>query len=387
MHSHCADAVVSLANKVTIVGEVSSELQKFAARWVQSASTDYDVIVATTFRKGWLTNHELVISTPSAGHMLYSEWTSLYPNGREVVCLNGCQPNMKYRARGPKTRFMCRHCKSVGWVKLTPPAKPQLLDKYSLVKTKYPRSRSKVLWTKDGEGEPDMERVDFVDGSASENEGQDTKTSLPPSTSPPTMRRSAHNTVADVIPGPSVLPTPSISPVSTGPQFKTSVKRQMKTRQVSERAIGHSTSLSAVSTPQLAPTRPPTPVPMPFATPPSQIFHPEDLSLRSKPGVPIKQGGSSNPRTVSLAQRPPPMNASTSLPIPAPSHISRPVSDPPTPSLSTSTLLKVPRPGPITRARSTPQLKKRHHDSSADISTPPESTSRDSSSSKRQRKR
>ena len=39
--SHCADTVLSFANRVTIVGDIASGVDEFVTRWVQTPS-DYD---------------------------------------------------------------------------------------------------------------------------------------------------------------------------------------------------------------------------------------------------------------------------------------------------------------------------------------------------------
>lgn len=88
--SHCADAVLSLANKITLVGDVVDALLSFTALWVQTPS-DYDVLVAKSFSAEWTRAHEPVISRKGdAGHTLYTRFSVAQPGGMLVLCHRMC---------------------------------------------------------------------------------------------------------------------------------------------------------------------------------------------------------------------------------------------------------------------------------------------------------
>ena len=156
---------------MTLVAEVAANLQKFAARWAQSASTNYDVLVATMLSSDWITEHELVISTQGSGHMIYTEYSHSFPGGRFVACLNGCQGVLRYKPVKTKIRYTCRNCTAVGWVKRVPKGDDHFLNTYNMAKAKYPQSRARVLWTKQGEEDVNVDDYELPDCSAPEDEG------------------------------------------------------------------------------------------------------------------------------------------------------------------------------------------------------------------------
>ena len=87
---HCAEAVLSFSNKITLVGSVAALVLDFAAAWVQSSS-EYDFLVAQTFPPSWCSLHRPVLSLGDpASHWVYSAVDPLEPNGSPVFCHWGC---------------------------------------------------------------------------------------------------------------------------------------------------------------------------------------------------------------------------------------------------------------------------------------------------------
>ena len=109
---HCAEGVVSLADNTTVVGKVASQIGDFASRWVQSRSTDFNVLAAMTFPAEWVREHWPVISTPDGEHVLYTRYQASHPNGQPVLCGSGCRVPLRAKPRKATVRIVCTGCKS-----------------------------------------------------------------------------------------------------------------------------------------------------------------------------------------------------------------------------------------------------------------------------------
>lgn len=132
--SHCADAVLSFANKATVVSEVSATLLNFVAYWVQTQS-DYDTLISKTMDKDWAENHKPVLSrrhhdpkrytTFFTGnqpvpiepppvqddHILYTKFSLGNPMGRYIDCPTGrCKQKLGNKQTKLGVRISCPVC-------------------------------------------------------------------------------------------------------------------------------------------------------------------------------------------------------------------------------------------------------------------------------------
>src|SRR5262249_15809982 len=142
--SHCAD-IISLADSANVVGEVSLTLIKLCQRWIQTASNDYDVMVATTVDAEWAGIHQLVIST-SGGHMLYTKVISEEPGGQFIRCHRGCAPTFDVDAQTKMVRVICRMCKSTTVFPRFEPPKGSLLTSENLIRIPFPPTQYPAQW-------------------------------------------------------------------------------------------------------------------------------------------------------------------------------------------------------------------------------------------------
>ena len=86
-HRLDADAILSFAQKGTVIGGMSGIVADFATAWAATDS-DYDVL-ATIFNSEWASLHQPVISRKdgtSITHTLYSGCDPLEPEGHPVEC-------------------------------------------------------------------------------------------------------------------------------------------------------------------------------------------------------------------------------------------------------------------------------------------------------------
>ena len=170
--SHCADAVLSLANQMAIVADVSATLLDFVACWVQTSS-DYDVLVANTVGRDWARKHMPVLSrhgndptrytvfipgTPGASvpitsrheqddHILYTPFSLGQPAGRAVLCHLRCGQEVQNKQGNLFVRLICKGCGSWGSIDQFKTDQTTMLGKYGLVAVKYPQDQHPVDWT------------------------------------------------------------------------------------------------------------------------------------------------------------------------------------------------------------------------------------------------
>jgi len=142
---HCADAVVSLANDVTLVSEVASNLAEFITRWIQSAS-DIDTIVGSTFPAKWARDHQPVVSTRDCGHTLYTKFDVKEPNGQLVLCHRMCGSEMRAKPGKENVRFTCYKCMSRCSVPRLEPDLRTYLGRRDLIRTAYPQAQFPTEW-------------------------------------------------------------------------------------------------------------------------------------------------------------------------------------------------------------------------------------------------
>jgi hypothetical protein len=142
---HCADAVLSLSNRKTVVGTVASVSAEFMARWVQSPS-DYDYLIASTMPYSWVTAHRPVLSTHQHGHVLYSNFTFREPNGMVVVCHSNCTQPPDYHPTKNNVRFTCYECNSRCTTGKYVTDRTTTLGRKSLIKVPYPQLQYPTEW-------------------------------------------------------------------------------------------------------------------------------------------------------------------------------------------------------------------------------------------------
>lgn len=144
--SHCADAVLSLANKVTVVGDVAETLLKFTALWVQTPS-DYDVLIAKSVSAQWAKVHQPVISRHGdAAHTLYTKFSLAEPGGKQVVCHRSCDQVISSKQVKEKVRMMCLGCKSKCVIPVVRSDQETFLAKVNLIKVRFPPKQYPTEW-------------------------------------------------------------------------------------------------------------------------------------------------------------------------------------------------------------------------------------------------
>lgn len=141
-----AEAILSLANQITLVGDVCTPLAEFVTAWVTTPS-DYDTLFAVTVPDAWARVHRPVLSTGSMVHHLYTGYSVLEPRGEVVRCHTGCGlENRSYNVDRSKVVVKCRECRSHTSYKHVPSGGSTTLAKKNLIKTVYPQQAARVNW-------------------------------------------------------------------------------------------------------------------------------------------------------------------------------------------------------------------------------------------------
>lgn len=148
--SHCADAVLSFANRATVVGDIASGVNEFVTQWVQTLS-DYDFLVATTMDRRWIDKHCPVFSRKVEGipvHTTYSGMTLGRPGGKVVVCHRMCREEILIQGDKQRERvdLRCSKCDSRCRVPMILPDNTTPLGARELFKTIYPPELFPVKW-------------------------------------------------------------------------------------------------------------------------------------------------------------------------------------------------------------------------------------------------
>lgn len=141
---HCADALLSMANNNTVVGQIASALADFASLWVQSPSS-YDFLIGHTMRGDWTATHKPVLSMAGV-HTLYTTFKISEPDGKLVICHRSCGAAIKAKVRKNNVRFTCSACGSTCSTQKFTSNKATLLGHYGLVKTAFPQEQYPTEW-------------------------------------------------------------------------------------------------------------------------------------------------------------------------------------------------------------------------------------------------
>ena len=144
---HCADAILSFSNEVTLVSRVSAPLFDFAAIWAQSCS-DYDFIIAQAFPPSWCSIHRPVLSRQDpVRHSVYAAIDPLEPDGRLVFCHRGCgREHLEPVATSQKVKIKCLLCRSTCEVGETEVKGRTSLSQKGIYKTDFPVKRAETNW-------------------------------------------------------------------------------------------------------------------------------------------------------------------------------------------------------------------------------------------------
>jgi hypothetical protein len=159
---HCAEAVLSFSNEVTLVGSIGAPLLDFAAAWAESNS-DYDFIIARTFPPSWCSLHRPVISLRSpASHWVYSGIDPLEPDGLPVRCHRGCGlHNLDPCQTSRKVKITCRSCHSTCEVGVTEVSSRTALGRREILKVAFPPPDAETNWTPPNQpqGKPPVQKL------------------------------------------------------------------------------------------------------------------------------------------------------------------------------------------------------------------------------------
>lgn len=187
--SHSAD-VLSFADNSNIPGEIATGVIDLCSRWVQSASTDYDVLFGSVLTPRWAMEHKPVLSRKGLGHVLYTKATTAEPDGELIVCHNDCGAILDTHSGSQRIRFVCTDCESTTFVPLIVPKRTGILGKNGLVRTPFPQSRYPATWKHRDPTRP-------------------MKFQLPPTSEPPTSWSAPTPHVSILPPGHPSRPHPS----------------------------------------------------------------------------------------------------------------------------------------------------------------------------------
>ena len=145
---HCAEAVLSFSNEITLVGSVAAPVLDFAAAWVQSSS-GYDFLVAKTFPPSWCSLHRPVLSLGNpVSHWVYSAVDPLEPNGSPVFCHWGCgREHLDPNPTSQMVKITCKQCRSTCKVKVTGVGARTALSRKNISKVEFPAIQAKAEWS------------------------------------------------------------------------------------------------------------------------------------------------------------------------------------------------------------------------------------------------
>lgn len=145
---HEADAILSFAQDSTVVGDISTDVVKFALNWTTTRS-DYDHLIARTFKDEWVEVHRPVISRGAEDHTLYTRHSYLSPDGVPLSCPRGHDfirlvPNVQPN----KVVVTCKKCKSRCEVPRAEPDKQTELGRQNIIKIPFGTAEPfRVLWS------------------------------------------------------------------------------------------------------------------------------------------------------------------------------------------------------------------------------------------------
>ena len=146
--SHSVDAVLPLANNVTVIGHVATTLANLIITWVQTTS-GFDTLFVTV-PGDWTTSHRPVISRKMGDmtiHTLYTGYSPLESNGQLVLFDYGCSmENLVVDTQKNMTRFTCRGCNSSCNIPLVSWSRSLLPSSASIVRTMFPQEQAATEW-------------------------------------------------------------------------------------------------------------------------------------------------------------------------------------------------------------------------------------------------
>jgi hypothetical protein len=152
---HCADAILSFSNEITLVANIVAPLLDFASTWVQSNS-NYDFIIAGAFPPTWCSIHRPVLSLPDpVSHWVYSAVDHLEPDGCLVICHRGCgREHLDPASASKKVKVTCLLCHSTCEVKVTEVNGRMPLGRKGILKVAFPTTRAETNWSPPKEPKP-----------------------------------------------------------------------------------------------------------------------------------------------------------------------------------------------------------------------------------------
>ena len=304
---HCADAVLSFANRKTLVGDVSPVLIDFTCGWIQTPS-NYDVLVAKTMTPSWVAIHQPVISrhngTPKGEHTLFTEYGAGYPDGQIALCPKRCGRPMVHKAGDTNVRVRCSECKTTARVPKFTTGRTTILAAVDIVPVPFPRPIFSVSWVSGK-----SEQADLVVASMS-------RPKLRKTGGPSAVRPAAHS-----------VPTVTSKSMSLPLQIPTrpAVARDPPVELPSTLTIPTAMTSKSMSLPLQIPTRPAVARDPPVELP-STLTIPTAMTSKSRslPGqTPTHPTAARDPPVEIASTRTPPTiktSKSRSLPVQTPIH-------------------------------------------------------------------
>jgi hypothetical protein len=114
--------------------------------WIQTATIDYDKIFAATVGSDWAKTHQPVLSKVGMEdgkevhvHVLYTKSFPGEPDGRLVICPNGCGVDLFAKVRSLGVRFTCPICDQRGTAPISTLKQGPILDHRKLARVPYPQ--------------------------------------------------------------------------------------------------------------------------------------------------------------------------------------------------------------------------------------------------------
>lgn len=204
--SHCAEAILSLSNEITLVGSVAAPLLDFASTWAQSNSS-YDFIIARAFPPSWCSLHRPVISLRDPmSHWVYSAIDPLEPNGQLVLCHRGCgRDNLQPTVITQTVKIRCIHCQSTCEVRATAVDARTPIGRSGILKVAFPTQQAETNWNPP-RGQGKSGAAGQGDGKIAR--GRRPKRNLSQAQADPMQRPQAHS-VPRRLPSQTLLPHPS----------------------------------------------------------------------------------------------------------------------------------------------------------------------------------
>jgi len=222
--SHCADGLISMADRSNIVGEVASTLAELASRWIQSGTIDFDLLIAATVDSEWARIHKPVISTNKFGHTLYTKFLTSEPQGMLVICHRNCGAEVLAKPKKNKVNYTCMGCGSTTKTTLFKSDKTTILGYRGLTKTPFPQEQYPTEWTLPKATLKALGKHLSVDSALPPKSRSTTPASTTPASTPRTTTPApSTESDSDLLPQPG--PSKRVDPPGTG---SAAAKRQRR---------------------------------------------------------------------------------------------------------------------------------------------------------------